>query len=215
MDDDRHAITVSSLIARHIGSLPGPDTGTCYLCGVATTTGHRRSPSSSFTAYADCLAGDVICGDCFACLSHWDCRGRSWLVTEVSFSPLTKESGPILRDALLRPPDGPFAIYVTAGRQKQGWISLNRRLTYSRAAIMVGTDWTDRPVRIERAFVARHDPTLRRLREQKIPKAALRTNDISAATWAKAIAEEWEMDLWTVAELAGDPRWEVMTHVCE
>lgn len=211
MDD----LTVSSLIARHIGPMLGPDAGTCYLCGRTVTNGHRRAPSSSFTAYADCVAGDVLCADCFACLSHWDCRGRSWMVTPDAFTPLTKESGPILRDALLSPPDGPYAIYVTAGRQKQGWLTLNRRVSTTRVAAMVGTDWTDRPVRIERAFTERRDPLIRRLREHKIPKAAMRLNDISPATWSKAIQEEWEDDLWMVAELAGDPRWEVLTHVCE
>ena len=207
--------TVSRLVARQIGALPGLDAGRCYLCGTDTDAGHRRAPSSSFTAYADCVAGDVLCEHCFACLSHWDCRGRSWLVTRDAFVPQTQESGPILRDALLDPPAPPYALYVTRGRQKQGWISLNRVVSPSRAAAMVGTDWTDRPVRIAVAWARQTDPLIRRLRARKAPKAVLREGAFSPATWSRAISEGWDADLWAATRLAGDPRWEVLCEVCE
>lgn len=208
-------ITVSELIARHIGTVPGPDAGTCFLCGNETDQGHRRAPSSSFTAYADCSTGAVICPACMAALSHWDCRGRSWLVTMDRFRPVTKDDKLILRDALLDPPEPPYAIYVTHGRQKQSWITLARRVSTSRSIAIVGTDWTDGPVRVDVTFARKHDPLLRRLRERKLPKAALRANALSPATWSRAIQEGWDDDLWQTNELAGDPRWEVMIDAWE
>ena len=205
-------VTVSSLIASHIGPDPGHDAGTCYICGLATATGQRRAPSDTFTAWALCAQGDVLCPDCAACLQHRPVRFRPWLVTADHFRTVHKEDKGWLWEALMEPPEPPFAFYFTIGGQKQGWISGVRQIATSRDSYPVLTDWTDRPVLLRRADRERFAPLILALRAHGVSKRALQSCDFSAALWSKAIKEGWDRALRQALPFAGDPRWQIMVY---
>lgn len=204
--------TLSALLAGHLDRIGGATAGTCYVCGVRTETGHRGKPSGSFTAWAACVEGDVLCADCWACLRDRRVRGASWLVTEAALTLLTKDNPRVIWDALLDPPAGPYGIYLTRGRQKQGWIVAAGAANRSRARIVVATDWVDAPVTIDGATRDAMAPLLLRLRARQAPKAVLADAGGSFPWQAKATKEGWAADLDAARRYAGDPRWEVMVH---
>lgn len=206
-------VTVSSLIARHIGPLPGETPGVCYICGIETAIGHPGAPSDLFTAWAACGRGDARCPDCAACLSHRAVRMRSWLVTETAFRPVTPDDKGWLWDALLSPPEPPYALYLTRGGQKQGWISGVRQVSLSRETPIVLTDWTDRPLSLPAWFRQQTAPVIASLRARKVSKRAL-VEGAGIALESRALAEGWRDELRDAAEWIGDPRWEAMVHAC-
>jgi hypothetical protein len=204
--------TVSSLIARQIGPVPGTDSGRCYICGTDTLTGQKRAPSDLFTAWALCGSGTVICPECAACLSARPVRMRSWMVTADAFRPQTSEDKGWLWDALMDPPEPPYAIYLTQGGQKQGWISGVRQVSLSRDTPVILTDWTDRPISLARAYREEAAPLILRLRAHGVSKRALIEGPSSTALMVKALKEGWADDLRAAQPYAGDPRWEAMAY---
>jgi len=194
---------------------PGNHAGRCYLCGEETATGHREPPSDAFTAWASVYGGSVLCGHCYAVLHDRRFRARSWLATQqgVRFAE-SGEGRSWLRDALISPPEPPFALYLTRAGKKQGWISLIRYVSQSRDRFWVGTDWLDRPVQIDRAWVITQLPLLDRLAAHKVGKTALMEGIFSPTVWKRAIREGWTSDLQEAQVLAGDPRWEVVVYAC-
>lgn len=208
--DRESRIILTDLIAAHVGAHPGPDTGRCYVCGRETITGHRRPPSDLFTAWSSCQAGDVLCASCRACISLRPVRMFSWLVTADAFRPQTKDDKGWLWDVLVQPPEPPFAIYVTRGGQKQGWLTLTHAVSQSRQRYCVGTDWTDRPVLMDGVTNARIAPLIVAMRGRKIGKAALLAGDYSMKAYERAMTEGWLDDVMAAKGWAGDPRWEVL-----
>lgn len=210
-------MTVSSscTLTELIGlSKPGEAHGYCYLCRRETEHGHLEPPSDQFTAWATVYAGSVLCEWCYPVLHDRRFRSRSWLVTAAGVRFTEPGEDKIwLRDVILSPPEPPFALYLTRGGKKQGWISLVRYVSWSRERYWVGTDWLDRPVHLDRAWAAAHAPLAERLRQRGISRAALLTASYSPAVWKRAILEGWSSDLDATAALAGDPRWEVIVHV--
>lgn len=151
-------LTVSQLIARHAPTdarqpLSGDVPGICYICMLATEHGQRRAPSDAFTAWASCAVGDVLCPDCAATLSWRDVRMFSWLATPDGVRFEGRGDRGWLWDVLTDPPEPPYAVYVTQGGQKQGWIAGARQVATSRIATPISTDWTDRPVLLRRGDV--------------------------------------------------------------
>jgi hypothetical protein len=205
--------TLSQLIAHHLGARPGPDAGVCYVCGRAAVAGHRRPPSDLFTAWASCRAGDVLCAACLTCIADRRVRQRSWLVTADAFRPLTPNDKGWLWGALLSPPAPPYAFYTTRGGQKQGWLTLVDRVSRD-ATPVVGTDWTERPVVLDRAAREAIAPLLLSLRANEVSKRELLSGAPHVKTWTRAMDEGWEATLRKGMRWAGDPRWEVMVYAC-
>lgn len=207
--------TVSHLIARHAPTegkqpLSGDVAGLCYICALPTERGQRRPPSEAFTAWASCAQGDVLCPDCAATLSYRDVRMFSWLVTPDSFRVEGRGDRDWLWDVLADPPEPPYALYVTKGGQKQGWISGVRQVATSRERTPILTDWTDRPIVLTRADWERWAPLVVRLRSYGIGRTAVETGEYTSAQWSKAVTLGYVDDLIDAQQYAGDPRWEVI-----
>src|SRR5581483_5972654 len=105
---------------------------------------------------------------------------------------------------------GPHAWYLTRGAQKQGWVTLARYVSPGPARLWVGTDWTDRPVALEAAYVAAQAPLLQTLRGAGLSKAALRSGQYAMKAWERAWAGGYAEMLEAARRQAGDPRWEVV-----
>jgi hypothetical protein len=119
-----------------------------------------------------------------------------------------------LREALFSPPEPPFAIYLTRGGKKQGWIGLMHCVTYSKDLLWIGTDWLDRPVSLERSYIESRLPLAVELRERRVPKSVLAQGSLSPKIYQRAVTEGWVDKLDKALTLACDPRWEVILHVC-
>lgn len=211
-------LTVTALIALHAPTdgkqpLTGDVPGICYICGLGTDRGQRRPPSDVFTAWASCTQGDVLCPDCAATLNYRDVRMFSWLVTPDAFRVSGRGDRGWLWDAIQDPPEPPYALYITRGGQKQGWISGVRQIAMSRATIPVLTDWTDRPVILRRVDWETMSPLVMRLREAGLSKRALIQGEYTANQWKRAIADGYVAELRRAQGYAGDPRWEILCHV--
>lgn len=208
------ALSLSQLLAPHLdGVEAGRDAGTCYVCGLATDAGYRQSPSDNFTAWAQCSAGDVICPLCRALLRDRRFRARSWLATPHSLLVRSSETQEIFFQGLVSPPPPPVAAYVTRGGQRQGYLSIMRRVSHSPGQLWVGVDWAAAPVLITAAWAERAAPLLRSLRARGLSKAALLSGP-TGRHWQQAIEEGWEEDLLAISELREDPRWEVLVIAC-
>ena len=197
------------LLAPHVEVHNGPDAGRCYLCGRDTPRGFREPPSDTFSAWAQCSAGDVLCPHCRAALKA-PTRRSSWLLTAERWRVTSAEDKGWMLRAMLDPPAPPTAWYLTRGRQKQGWLSIIWRVTEGREALWVGVDWQEAAVRLPVAWAREQAPLLRRMRERKVWKAALATGEYHAGHWSRAIQQGWEADLRAALALAKDPRWEVL-----
>lgn len=205
-------LTLAALLAPHVAAPPGPTAGTCYLCGAATPHGYREPPSDNFTAWAACYGGDVLCPVCRALLHDRRFRARSWCATPAGVRFATPEDRGWLWAALLDPPAPPFALYCTRGGQKQGWLSLARYVSHSREQFWVGTDWTDRPVRCARGWLAATAEQVTALRARGVSKATLLSGQPTAAQYARALREGWAAALDAARRWAGDPRWELLVY---
>lgn len=209
--------TVSQLIARHAPTegkqpLSGDVAGRCYICALETEQGQRRPPSEAFTAWAACAQGDVLCPDCAATLNFRDVRMFSWLVTPDAFRAEGRGDRDWLWDVFADPPEPPYALYVTKGGQKQGWISGVRQVATSHDRIPILTDWTDRPILLTRADWERWAPLVVRIRGYGIGRTAVETGEYTSAQWSKAVKLGHVDDLIAAQQYAGDPRWEVIAH---
>ncbi|MCS7256333.1 MAG: hypothetical protein NZ562_06880, partial [Thermomicrobium sp.] len=175
--------------------------------------GHAGAPSDNFTAWAAVYAGSVLCEYCRPLLRDRRFRSRSWLATpgHVRFVE-PGEDRSWLRDALLDPPDPPFALYLTRNGQKHGWLSLQRYVSQSRDRFWVGTDWSDRPVYCDRLWLRQQVVLLDRLAERGVSRGQLLEGRFAPNVWKRAIAEAWTSDLEAAQRLAGDPQWEVLVY---
>jgi hypothetical protein len=199
--------TVSRLIGL---SQPGTASGRCAICAGLTRAGWRQSPSDTFTAWAQLYAGEVICEYCWALLKDRRVRAHSWLATPGHIRFVEGDRS-WFWDALQAPPEGPFAIYVTVGRQKQGWVAGARYVAQSRERYPVMTDWLDRPLWMDRAYVVDHAPLLARLRARGLSRRALLEGP-GPVIFARALREGWSSDLAAVLLSRRDPRWEVCVY---
>lgn len=203
---------LSELLARHLSPVPGTDIGTCYICGSATSAGYRQRPSQAFTAWASCVAGDVICAECWICLQDRRVRSASWLVTADAWTLLTKDTPAVIWEALMNPPHDEYGVYLTRGRQKQGWIVNAGASCRSRQRILLATDWVDTPVILDAPYRDEVAPLLIRLRSRNVPKQHMIASEGEVGWEVKATREGWVSDLNAARHYAGDPRWEVMVH---
>lgn len=188
----------------------GTDRGRCYVCSHETEHGWAEAPSDNFTAWAQIYPGTVMCEGCRPIFKDRRFRQRSWVAAGGSVAFSDKESPTMLWDVLCEPPEPPFAIYLTAGGQKQGWISLGRYPSRSRDRYWVGTDWGDKPVYLERSWVLEQSDLLGRMRERKTPKTVLLDGQFSSGAWERSMREGWQADIEAVLARVGDPRWEVV-----
>lgn len=196
-----------------IMSEPGTEAGTCYLCGCDTDVGWREVPSDSFTAWASCYGGDVQCPGCHAMLKDKRFRMYTWLATPANLMIADAGNRAWVWRTLCSPPEPPFALYITQGGQKQGWIGLVNYVSESRQSFAVGTDWTDRPVNLRLAWITERAAMLDRLRGHKIPKAVISGGVVWSMSHLRRLDDDGLLDDYETARaLAGDPRWEVMVH---
>lgn len=195
---------------------PGSWPGSCYVCGRQTSHGHREAPSASFTAWASCSYGQVLCEFCKPALHTPELRRSSWIVTADEFVLARGEQRVALWQALLTPPSPPFAVYCTRAGQKQSWIALTRYVSVSDEQFWVGVDWLDMPVLMRHEFITAHSDLLLDMRARKISRdKLLGSSEFTVADYARAYADGWLCDIEAISRLIGMPQWEVMVHAVE
>lgn len=200
-------LTVSRLVG--VAEL-GSRAGRCRICAEVTTQGWAEVPSDTFTAWQQLYAGDVICEYCWAMLKDRRFRSRSWWATRDGLRFVDGDRS-WWWWWLREPPEPPFACYLTAGRQKQGWVAGVRYVATSRDRYPVLTDWTDRPVWMSRSWLADVAPLADRLRQRGLSRPALRAGP-SPRVVLRAHAEGWDTDLRALEAHLRDPRWEVCAY---
>jgi len=212
-------ITLTRLLSQGgaIKPFPGSTPGICYLCGLATEEGYGEKPSGNFTAWAQCYHGTVLCPECYAALKTPALRRSSWIAIpeQIIYLRDIDEPRALLRQVFIEPPDRPYAIYLTRGGQKQGWLSLLRYVNQGAQHFWVGVDWRDRPILLSPEYAVWALGLLGQLRP-KISKAKLwGEEEYGVADYAYAS----EAGLLDVLECAvkqrGDPRWEVMIYAAD
>lgn len=192
---------------------PGTDAGTCYICGRTTETGWRGGPSDSFTAWAGCYAGEVTCEGCHALLKDARYRRYTWLATPGELRIADAGRRGWVWPTVCDPPEPPFAMYLTTGGQKQGWISLVNYVSESRESYYIGTDWTERPVPMQWAWVADHAEVVTALRALKVPRGVVAGSEVWSVSHLRRVTDAGLREHYdTARRLAGDPRWEVMVY---
>jgi hypothetical protein len=185
------------------------------LCG-NTCIGHAVKPSENFTAWAQCYHGTVLCPECHAALKTPELRRSSWLLTQERIIYLQQEQPrALLREFLSAPPAVPFAVYLTRGGQKQGWLALMRYVNWSAMSFWVGMDWRDKPALLTTDYVVWSLRALVRLR-QRLSRAKLLGEEevtVSDYAWLEAnnLLDHWHV----VRQQRGDPRWEVMVYAAD
>lgn len=101
-----------------------------------------------------------------------------------------------IREVLLDPPEPPFALYLTRGGKRQGWLTLIRYVSWSRERYWVGTDWLERPVQLDRCWVHQVAPLAARLRERKVPVASMLSGSFPPHVWKQALRGGWTSPLY-------------------
>jgi len=118
----------------------GVVSGICVFCGEETSRGHPMRLKEKFTMYSALYHGDCICEFCYYMYNNQAFRNRSWIATQGQVRFVKRED---IKSMLLSPPRPPFAIYVTKGGQKQGWINIMNRVSFSDKKFYVGNDFVD------------------------------------------------------------------------
>jgi hypothetical protein len=191
---------------------PGTDAGTCYICGRETEHGYREPPSSSFTAFSSCYAGDVHCEYCRSVLKDRHCRFYSWVLTPDGLRLRDASDRGLLWRTLQDPPAGPWAAYQTNSGQKQGWIGIADGVNESRTTYRVAVDWLDNAVLVSQGYVQEHAPVIDALRSVQVTLDSLRSGSWSMLDYRRALDAGLEQQYLTAYRQAGNPQWEVMVN---
>jgi CRISPR type IV-associated protein Csf1 len=148
-------------------------------------------------------------------LQHKPFRTRSWIATTNGVEYIESGDGRLkLREALLDPPKPPFAIYVTRNHQRQGWLTLMRRVSLSRDRFYVGNDLLDSPAYIVRDRFVQLLGEAEAMLARKVPRSVLlREAEPTVQLVKRALQEGWMEQLQRAMERAGDPAWEVAVYV--
>jgi len=185
--------------------------GTCVVCGGSTERGHSYKLPDKFTSAYRLYRGDVLCECCAAMLSEKSLRTRSWLATAHELRYLQRSEW---LEVLLEPPEPPFAIYLTLGGKKHGYLSLIHRVSMSRERYWLGVDWHDAALCIDRARLHELLPIVAALREHGVGKAQL-LGEPTPTTVARAIKDGWYVLLEQARRLRGEPHWEVLVYAVD
>jgi len=192
--------------------ITGDCTGKCIACGRHTARGIPARLPDTFTAAYKLYNGSTLCECCAPLFKERSLRNRSWVASQTEFRYIQR--GEWLT-TLTEPPEPPFAIYLTLGGQKYGYLSLIRRISTSRDRYWLATDWQESPLLIHRAQLAELIPIAQQLRARGVPKTQLLTAQFSPTAVAKAIKEGWEALLGTIEQLGGNPTWEVTVYAVD
>lgn len=119
----------------------GNTTGVCALCGEHSNQAHPARLPDTFTAAYKLYAGDAICEYCYPLLKNRDLCFNSWIATRAGLRTLARAEWLAV---LTEPPQPPFAIYLTVGRRKQGYLALLRKVSTDRDHYWLATDWLAR-----------------------------------------------------------------------
>jgi len=192
--------------------LAGDRAGRCVACGMDTTSGTPAQLPDTFTTAYKLYAGSVLCPHCAPLFREKSLRTHSWMASQAEFLYLGRTEW---LTALLEPPEPPFAIYLTLGRQKYGFLPLIRRVSTSRERYWLGTDWNESALLICRERLIDFLSLAKQLREHGVPKAQMLSAQFAPTTVAKALKEGWKALLGDAEQLRGDPHWEVMVYAVE
>jgi len=190
----------------------GDCTGKCIACGRQTARGVPARLPDTFTAAYKLYNGSTLCECCAPLFKERSFRNRSWVASQTEFRYIQR--GEWLT-TLTEPPEPPFAIYLTLGGQKYGYLPLIRRISTNRDRYWLATDWQESPLLIHRAQLAELIPIAQQLRARGVPKTQLLTAQFSPTIVAKAIKEGWEALLGTIEQLGGNPTWEVTVYAVD
>lgn len=134
--------------ARNIDPLRGDTAGQCLICSRITVDGHPPRLSKTFMDSSLFLrppegTHSNICWSCWHMLHVREYRWHSWLVIPGSFRFLSRAEARGVLDELPAPP---FALYLTIGHRKHGWLRV--RIAESTSKIPLTVDetlyWLDR-----------------------------------------------------------------------
>ena len=190
----------------------GDCTGKCIACGRQTARGVPARLPDTFTAAYKLYNGSTLCECCAPLFKERSLRNRSWVASQTEFRYIQR--GEWLT-TLTEPPEPPFAIYLTLGGQKYGYLSLIRRISANRDRFWLATDWHESPLLIHRAQLAELIPIAQQLRTHGVPKTQLLTAQFSPNVVAKAVKEGWDAMLGAIEQLRGNPTWEVVVYAVD
>lgn len=191
---------------------PGNADGTCYICGAQTEHGWAEPPSGKFTDFSGCYGGTVHCERCRVILKDPHFRQASWLMTRDGMRLGSKDNRQFLWDALVSPPDGPWAIYQTVSFKKQGWLSIASAVNESRQTYRIATDWLGSAITIRANYVARYAPVITALRDAQVTKASLCSGQWTMLDYNRAMGAGLEAEYMTAVRYANAPDWVVMVN---
>ena len=189
----------------------GDHAGICAACGKTAQRAHPYSMPDTFTAAYKLYIGDALCPRCFALFKTKSLRTRSWVLTPNNLRHIERKEW--LR-ALLEPPEPPFALYLTLGGKKYGFLSLIHRVSLNRDRYWLATDWHETALYMQRSRLYELAALAQSLRERGVPKTQLLTEP-SPTTLAKAVKEGWEGLLQQARAQQGDPHWEVIVYAAD
>lgn len=227
--------------ARNIVPPEGDLAGQCVFCGRFTESGRPAAMSPDFTNAPQLSGGDVICPYCQHMQSAEIpgtkqsagklYRANMWVASlegmaVVRFPRKEKEGQAERRDmsavftlgemtpreALLEPPEPPFAIYLTRTWKKSGWQSMVRAgggVSMSRAVFLCGFDYD--PVMVDRKLLAEYLAEIDGLREQKVSKTELSSGQLGIRSLERIHFDENVVR--RLRDVASDPLWSLAVYV--
>lgn len=117
---------LNALISPHL-DLDSPIMSYPKLKGICCFCAHEKKGyaankvlAKEFTQYQALeLYGTIICDDCCKLYKTRAIRNKHWIVTSSSLQFLQRSQ---IKEILLNPPSGPWAIYITESHKRHGWI---------------------------------------------------------------------------------------------
>lgn len=183
--------------------------GTCCVCGKETKQGFKNPFSDNFAGYSYLTHGNCTCPHCCGFFKNQDFRKRSWVATNNSVTFLKRAE--ILK-AVLDPPAPPFAIYITQGGKRQGWLSGLKLVNYGRENFYIFTDFVD-TVYTSRLQAQSMSDMISELRKNKVGKTQLITGEYAMHVYKKAIEGGWHHLIEQARTHTKKPLWEVMVYL--
>lgn len=200
--------TLSKLLcsARYIDLEQGTLAGSCILCGLETSHGHKAELKDTFTAYDLIQGGSCICPECWHVYNEQMYRKKAWVVTPSTFTEVKRDGA---KELLLNPPEPPFVIYLTQTWKKQGWLNLINRVNMSKTDYTIGLDYD--LIEVNTQKLEEYCTLISEILEKKIMKTELQTGHFKSKSYEKL---GYDMELIEkIKILVGNPLWNLAIFV--
>ena len=183
--------------------------GKCIYCGKMSKIGLKIGLSNTFTAYSQLFNGNLICEYCWEFIKTNTFRSRSWIATQDKVNHLKRLE---ILNYLLNPPKPPFAIYITKGGKKQGWMGNLFLVNYNSINYWIITDWSG-AIYANKEIIKIYSEMIKKLREVKISKTSLTSGSPAMKDYERAIKNGLENEIKQSIKEAKNPLWEVIVYV--